>query len=236
MPILRSGCLFATISLGVVASLQQGFLVANKDCKLGALCDAFCEESSLSKAAGLSANSKKLAALEINLRDCGQYCACPFGMERHPPTPYPAPPPPAVPFGMFHAYGNGFPGDPRIGGDPSLPAVSCKHCPPILPPLPPLPPVPMADFSTVGQRFLPRLAMPKGEVNEHQDLDYEGNPVPTTPNYNLPAGWQASMYEGKPYYLNEATGESSWVHPEHPHATGVETAPTGDRAWKASHP
>merc|ERR1719213_174605 len=186
-------------------------------CQQAALCDVFCKESSMSN----GETSRKLAALAINLRDCGQSCACPFGQERIPPTPYPAPDLPAVPAGMFGNYGNGYPGDPRNGGNIALPPISCKHCPPILPPLPPLPPVPLADFSTVGQRFLPRLVMPKGEVNDHQDLDFEGNPVPTDPEYNLPPDWQTKKYHGKDRFFNAATGASSWIHPADPRFTGA---------------
>jgi hypothetical protein len=218
MPEMKRVCLFVTISLSIgpaaaATFAQQDFLAANRDCKQADLCNAFCEESSK----GAKGTSKKLATLALSIRDCGQSCGCPFGQERMPPTPYPAPPGPAVPFGLFGAFGLGkYPGDPRNGGQPILPAVSCKHCPPILPPLPPLPPVPLADFATVGDRFLPRLVMPKAEVNDHQDLDYEGNMIPLDPKHNLPPGWQASTYEGKPYYLNENAHQSSWVHPAHP--------------------
>lgn len=215
---MRDGCLFATIWLGVVVADEQGFLAASKGCKQTELCDAFCEESASSR----GAPSKKLAALSVSLRNCGQSCGCPFGQERMPPTPYPAPGRPAVPAGMFGPYGNGNPGDPRNGGDILVPAVSCSHCPPILPPLPPLPPVPMADFSTVGDRFLPRLVMPKAEVNDHQDLDYEGNPVPTDPHYNLPPGWSAQVFPhtGETFWHDANTGQTSNIHPAHPHFTG----------------
>jgi hypothetical protein len=199
--------------LGVVAAAKQGFLEVNR-CNQIQLCDAFCKESALSQAGGAS---KKLAALALSVRECGQSCGCPFGQERIPPTPYPAPGMPPVPAGMFGPYGNGHPGDPRMGGQaPLLVAETCAHCPPVLPPLPPLPPVPLADFSSVGDRFLPRLVMPKGEVNEFQDLDYEGNPVPTDPHYNLPPGWATKEYMGKPFFFNEATGQESWIHPASP--------------------
>eukprot|EP00746_Dinoflagellata_sp_MGD_P112467 gnl/MRDRNA2_/MRDRNA2_49545_c0_seq1.p1 gnl/MRDRNA2_/MRDRNA2_49545_c0~~gnl/MRDRNA2_/MRDRNA2_49545_c0_seq1.p1 ORF type:complete len:222 (-),score=38.54 gnl/MRDRNA2_/MRDRNA2_49545_c0_seq1:10-675(-) len=201
-----------TVVLSIVASAEQGFLAADK-CNQVQLCDAFCKESALSHAGG---TSKKLAALALSVRECGQSCGCPFGQERIPPTPYPAPPLPPVPAGMFGPYGNGHPGDPRNGGAILLPPENCGHCPVPPPPLPPLPPVPLADFSTVGDRFLPRLVMPKGEVNEFQDIDYEGNPVPTDPHYNLPPGWATKMYDGKPYYFNVATKQESWIHPASP--------------------
>jgi len=213
--IIRRG-LHAAMSLSVVVSAGQGFLSVNKECKQAALCDAFCEESSLSR----GGTSKKLAALAVTIRDCGQSCGCPFGQDRMPPTPYPAPPLPAVPAGMFGPYGNGSPGDPRNGGAILVPAIGCSHCPPLLPPLPPLPPVPLADFSTVGERFLPTLVMPKAEVSADQDLDYEGNPIPINPEYNLPPGWTyKGIYMGKPHWAN-ANGDTSWIHPAHPHFTG----------------
>jgi len=200
------------ISLCVAVSAKQGFLAASK-CNQVQLCDAFCKESSLSRA---GSTSEKLAALALSVRDCGQSCGCPFGQERIPPTPYPAPPLPPVPAGMFGPYGNGHPGDPRNGGAVLIPPEQ-NIAPPPAPPLAPLPPVPLADFSTVGDRFLPRLVIPKGEVNEFQDLDYEGNPVPTDPHYNLPPGWTVQMNaDGKPYYMNAATGQEGWIHPASP--------------------
>merc|ERR1719161_1969991 len=131
-----------------------------------------------------------------------------------PPTPYPAPPLPPVPAGMFGTYMDGKPGDPRNGGAVQLPAPTPPAAPP--PPFPPLPPVPLADFSTVGQRFLPRVTMPKAEVNQQQDLDYEGNPIPIDPHYNLPPGWSVAQdWEGKTYFSGP-DGKMSYVHPAHP--------------------
>lgn len=226
MPRIVCGSLIAAVLPCIVASAEQSFLAANLDCKQAAICDAFCKESSLSKDGASKINSKKMAALALSLRDCGQSCACPFGQERMPPTPYPAPPLPPVPAGMLGSYLSGSsptgvqPGDPRNGGQILIPAISCAHCPPVLPPLPPLPPVPLADFSTVGQRFLPRLVIPKGEVTDNQDLDYEGNPVPVNPSYNLPPGWKTMKFQGKDFWFNDATGEKSWIHPANPRFQG----------------
>lgn len=198
------------------AATARNFLATSRGCKQTELCDAFCEESALSRATG--GKSKKLATLALSLRDCGHSCACPFGMERHPPTPYPAPAAPPVPAGMVGSYGWGLPGDPRNGGQILIPAPTAHPGPP--PPLPPLPPVPLADFSTVGQRFLPRLAMPKGEVNEFQDLDYEGNVIPVGPNHMLPDGWKSVNQAGKHFWGNEDTGQTSELHPGNPQFAG----------------
>merc|ERR1719352_978334 len=71
--------------------------------------------------------------------------------------------------------------------DPHCPYMINRVPPTPYPPPPPLPVVPIPDWTKdkVGLRFLPRVPMPKGEVNADQDLDYDGNPVPRNPAASL---------------------------------------------------
>merc|ERR1719321_232186 len=103
------------------------------------------------------------------MKDCAASCGCPLGMDRLPPTPYPAPPHPPVPKPLMS-------GDPRLASKMTiLPSPTPPAPPPGAPP--PDPPDPLGDFSKVGIRFLPHVVIPKGPINEYQDLDYNGNPV-----------------------------------------------------------
>lgn len=102
---------------------------------------------------------------------CKQEPDCPFMIDRMPPTPYPPPPPPSRPHPLWA-------GDLRVKGLVlGMPTPTPPGPPP--PPLPALPVAPIPNWQEkVGLRFLPRVPMPKGEVSEKQDLDYDGNPIP----------------------------------------------------------
>merc|ERR550514_951926 len=117
-----------------------------------------------------SGDAKALALLDAT--HCLHSCGCPAGFERMPPTPYPPPPYPAVPNPLWA-------GDLRMKGNPLLPTPTPPGPPP--PPPPPVPPAPLGDFSKVGMRFLPDVAIPKGMPDESMDLDYLGNPVTRFP-------------------------------------------------------
>lgn len=120
---------------------------------------------------------KRLTLLEQHRwQNCASSCqhlrqepGCPRGIDRLPPTPYPPPPPPPVPAPLWA-------GDLRSKGLPMMPTPTPPGPPP--PPPPPLPVVPLPDWSKLGVRFLPKLTMPKGPVDETHDLDYQGNSIP----------------------------------------------------------